>query len=147
MYHYCCNQPISRLRFVSLSGAITNESSLFTYDSEHLLNEYYFSPKHDPSFIPQFSVSEEASDPLLDLTLKMCVGDGAQFCKYDTLITRSLELGNNTLHAVRGHTATAQDLQPGETKPRNTLLVSVFTFNIFSSITLMRKHVKSHSRN
>ncbi|XP_017307425.1 sushi domain-containing protein 2 isoform X2 [Ictalurus punctatus] len=92
--------------------AITNESSLFTYDSEHLLNEYYFSPKHDPSFIPQFSVSEDASDPLLNPTLKMCVGDGARFCKYDTLSTRSLELGNNTLHAVRAHAATTQDLQP-----------------------------------
>lgn len=94
-----------------------NESSLFTYDSEHLLNEYYFSPKHDPSFIPRFTVSEDPSDPLLSPTLKMCVGDGAQFCKYDTLITRSLELGNSTLHAVRTHTATAQDLQPGEGTP------------------------------
>ncbi|KAK2845374.1 hypothetical protein Q7C36_010228 [Tachysurus vachellii] len=92
--------------------AVTNESSLFTYDSEHLLNEYYFSPKHDPLFIPQFSVNEDPSDPLLSPTLKMCVGHGAQFCKYDTLSTRSLELGNNTLHAVRTHAATVQDLQP-----------------------------------
>ncbi|KAG7318162.1 hypothetical protein KOW79_017917 [Hemibagrus wyckioides] len=92
--------------------AVKNESSLFTYDSEQLLNEYYFSLKHDPSFIPRFTVSEDPSDPLLSPTLKMCVGDGAQFCKYDTLITRSLELGNSTLHAVRTHMATAQDLQP-----------------------------------
>lgn len=100
-----------------LSGAITNESSLFTYDSEHLLNEYYFSPKHDPSFVPQFSVTEDPSDLLLTPTLTMCVGDGALFCKYDALSTRSLALGNNTLHAVRTHTATAQDLQPGEGQP------------------------------
>ncbi|XP_062874298.1 sushi domain-containing protein 2 [Trichomycterus rosablanca] len=92
--------------------AIRNESSLFTYDSERLLTEYLFSPKHDPSFIPIFSPSEDPSDPLLGPVLEMCVGHGAQFCKYDTLSTRSLELGNDTLRSVRTHTATVHDLRP-----------------------------------
>ncbi|XP_072520746.1 sushi domain-containing protein 2 [Salminus brasiliensis] len=103
--------------------AITNQSSLFTYDRLHLLNEYYFAPKHDPSFIPNFSVTEDPADPLLEPTLRMCSGIGAQFCKYDTLSTRSLELGNSTLLAHRSHAATMQDLQPvvscGWLKPPN----------------------------
>ncbi|XP_076853996.1 sushi domain-containing protein 2 isoform X2 [Brachyhypopomus gauderio] len=92
--------------------AITNETSLFTYDSEFLLNEYFFAPKHDPTFTPNFSVSEDPSDPLLQPTLKMCAGVWVAFCKYDTLSTRSLEMGNNTLLSLRNHANTVRDLQP-----------------------------------
>ncbi|XP_037387654.1 sushi domain-containing protein 2 isoform X2 [Pygocentrus nattereri] len=91
--------------------AVSNESSLFTYDSQLLLNEYHFGPKHDPSFIPSFSVTEDPSDTLLEPTLRMCSGVGAEFCKYDALISRSLELGNSTLLTQRSHAATMQDLQ------------------------------------
>ncbi|XP_026883551.2 sushi domain-containing protein 2 isoform X1 [Electrophorus electricus] len=92
--------------------AITNEISLFTYDSEFLLNEYYFAPKHDPTFIPNFSVGKDPSDPLLEPVLKMCSGVGASICKYDALSTRSLEMGNMTLLSLRSHAASVQDLRP-----------------------------------
>ncbi|XP_066509305.1 sushi domain-containing protein 2-like [Hoplias malabaricus] len=96
----------------AVAWAISNESSLFTYDSEFLLKEYYFSPKHDPSFIPIFSVTEDPSDPLLGPALELCSGEGFHFCKYDTLISRSLELGNQTLLSYRRYTIIQQDLEP-----------------------------------
>uniref|UniRef100_A0A8C1T0R1 Sushi domain containing 2 n=1 Tax=Cyprinus carpio TaxID=7962 RepID=A0A8C1T0R1_CYPCA len=92
--------------------AITNETSLFTYDSTFLLNEYYYAPKHDPSFIPNFSVTEDPEDPLLEPALSLCAGEGASFCKYDTLSMRSLEQGNATLLAFRSHTSTKKALEP-----------------------------------
>ncbi|XP_057204981.1 sushi domain-containing protein 2 isoform X1 [Triplophysa rosa] len=95
----------------SASWAVTNETSLFTYDSTHLLDEYYYAPKHDPSFIPVFSVAEDPEDPLLEPTLLMCSGQGAEFCKYDALITRSLEQGNATLLSFRSHTSIKTALQ------------------------------------
>ncbi|XP_051527168.1 sushi domain-containing protein 2 [Myxocyprinus asiaticus] len=95
----------------SAGWAITNETSLFTYDSTHLLNEYYYALKHDPSFIPNFSVTEDPEDPLLEATLKMCSGEGEQFCKYDSLSMRSLEQGNSTLLLYRSHTSTKKALK------------------------------------
>uniref|UniRef100_A0A8C2I1W8 Sushi domain containing 2 n=1 Tax=Cyprinus carpio TaxID=7962 RepID=A0A8C2I1W8_CYPCA len=92
--------------------AITNETSLFTYDSTFLLNEYYYAPKHDPSFIPNFSVTEDPEDPLLEPALILCAGEGASFCKYDTLSMRSLEQGNATLLAFQSHTSTKKALEP-----------------------------------
>lgn len=92
--------------------AITNETSLFTYDSTYLLNEYYYAPRHDPSFIPNFSVTEDPEDPLLEPALNLCAGEGASFCKYDALSMRSLEQGNATLLAYRGHTSTKRALEP-----------------------------------
>ncbi|KAL0193914.1 hypothetical protein M9458_012210 [Cirrhinus mrigala] len=98
----------------SSPGAITNETSLFTYDSHYLLNEYYYAPKHDSSFIPNFSVTEDPEDPLLEPMLNLCAGEGASFCKYDALSMRSLEQGNATLLAYRSHTATRKALAPGK---------------------------------
>ncbi|XP_073808098.1 sushi domain-containing protein 2 isoform X2 [Danio rerio] len=92
--------------------AITNETSLFTYDTNHLLNEYYYAPKHDPSFIPNFSMTEDPEDPLVEATLRLCSGDGADFCKYDALSMRSLKQGNATLRAYRSHTDTQTALEP-----------------------------------
>lgn len=92
--------------------AVTNETSLFTYDSTYLLNEYYYAPKHDPSFIPNFSVTEDPADPLLEPALNLCAGEGASFCKYDTLSMRSLEQGNATLLAYRSHASTKKSLEP-----------------------------------
>ncbi|KAJ8286007.1 hypothetical protein GJAV_G00033470 [Gymnothorax javanicus] len=92
--------------------AITNETSLFTYDTTHLLNEYYFAPKHDPSFVPAFSFIEDPEDPLYNETSTMCVGPGSWFCKYDTLASRSLRMGNSTLVSFSSHTAVMRDLEP-----------------------------------
>ncbi|KAI4889571.1 hypothetical protein NFI96_028903 [Prochilodus magdalenae] len=109
------NHPNSSAQDIFAFGAgwaIANESSLFTYDSELLLSQYYFVPKHDPTFIPNFSAGEDPADPLLEQVLKLCSGVGESFCKYDALTSRSLELGNSTLQTHRSHTSTTQDLQP-----------------------------------
>ncbi|XP_041957743.1 sushi domain-containing protein 2 [Alosa sapidissima] len=93
--------------------AVSNETSLFTYDSAHLQDSYLSSPKHhDTGFIPAFSLPETPGDPLLSDMLKMCFGNGVGFCKYDTLATRSLRMGNATMSAVRSHTALVRDLTP-----------------------------------
>lgn len=109
----------------SSSGAITNETSLFTYDSTHLLNEYYYASKHDPSFIPNFSVTEDPEDPLLEPTLNLCAGEGASFCKYDALSMRSLQQGNATLLSYRSHTSTKKALEPGEWEHREPILTKL----------------------
>uniref|UniRef100_A0A8C7CZ74 Sushi domain containing 2 n=1 Tax=Oncorhynchus kisutch TaxID=8019 RepID=A0A8C7CZ74_ONCKI len=92
------------------SWKTSNQTSLFTYDSKYLLDAYYY-VKHDPAFVPAFSVSEDPADPLVGDMLKMCFGDGAQFCKYDTLSTRSLAVGNATLLSFRSHQTLMQDLE------------------------------------
>ncbi|XP_010874344.2 sushi domain-containing protein 2 [Esox lucius] len=89
----------------------SNETSLFTYDSKHLLDTYYY-VKHDPGFVPAFSVVEDPRDPLVLDMLNMCFGEGALFCKYDTLITRSLAVGNSTLMSFQSHEALLHDLLP-----------------------------------
>ncbi|KAK6306016.1 hypothetical protein J4Q44_G00229410 [Coregonus suidteri] len=88
----------------------SNETSLFTYDTKYLLDTYYY-VKHDPTFIPAFSVSSDPADPLVEDMLKMCFGEGAQFCKYDTMSTRSLVVGNATLLSFRSHETLMQDLE------------------------------------
>lgn len=84
---------------------ISKPSSLFTYDSKYLLDTYYFPPSLDPSFVPNFSPPERPDDPLVADMLMVCSGEGAEFCKYDTLTTRSLEIGNATLRAYRSYWA------------------------------------------
>lgn len=67
-----------------LTGTIYNESALFTYDSEYLLETYLYSPKHDPSFVPVFSVPVNPDDPLANQAAEICTGEGSQFCRYET---------------------------------------------------------------
>ncbi|KAF3851404.1 hypothetical protein F7725_013176 [Dissostichus mawsoni] len=43
--------------------------------------------------------------------LAMCLGEGAQFCKYDTLTTQSLRMGNATLGAYQSHLALTEALE------------------------------------
>lgn len=97
----------------SSSGNISKTSSLFTYDSAHLLDSYYFPPSHDSAFVPAFTLPERPDDPLVADMSALCVGEGAEFCTYDTLVTRSLEKGNATLGAYRSHQTRASALEPG----------------------------------
>lgn len=60
-----------------------NRSALFTYDSEYLLNTFYYELRHDDSFVPVFSVPEDPDDPLTDQAAEICSGEGSQFCRYD----------------------------------------------------------------
>lgn len=94
------------------SWNIAKESSLFTYDSKYLLDNYYFPPSLDPAFVPAFSLTESPDDPLVADMLKMCFGEGAKFCKYDTLTTRSLMMGHATLRAYQNHQAQMAALEP-----------------------------------
>uniref|UniRef100_A0A3Q2ZGJ4 Sushi domain containing 2 n=1 Tax=Kryptolebias marmoratus TaxID=37003 RepID=A0A3Q2ZGJ4_KRYMA len=91
---------------------ISKTSSLFTYDSRYLLDSYFLPPSHDSTFVPAFSLPEKPDDPLVADMLSVCLGEGAQFCKHDTLITRSLAVGNATLRARRDHRALMEALEP-----------------------------------
>ncbi|XP_074526830.1 sushi domain-containing protein 2 isoform X2 [Halichoeres trimaculatus] len=84
---------------------ISKQSSPFTYDSKYLLDVYYVPPSFDPAFVPTFSPPERPDDPLVAEMLMVCSGEGADFCKYDTLTTRSLEMGNATLRVYRSYQA------------------------------------------
>lgn len=95
------------------SGNISKSSSLFTYDSVYLLSSYFVPPSHDPAFLPAFSPSEEPDDPLVADMLSVCLGEGAPFCKHDTLVTGSLAAGNATLRAHQSHRALMEALEPG----------------------------------
>lgn len=66
-----------------LTGAVSNTSALFTYDSEYLLDTYYNVPRHDASFLPVFTVPDSPEDPLANETSKICSGEGSQFCRYE----------------------------------------------------------------
>uniref|UniRef100_A0A3Q4HSV0 Sushi domain containing 2 n=1 Tax=Neolamprologus brichardi TaxID=32507 RepID=A0A3Q4HSV0_NEOBR len=94
------------------SWNISKNSSLFTYDSEHLLDTYNIPPSHDPTFVPAFTLPESLDDPLVADMLTMCYGEGSQFCKYDTLTTRDLTVGNATLKAYQKHQALLHALKP-----------------------------------
>ncbi|KAM6965430.1 sushi domain-containing protein 2 [Aplochiton taeniatus] len=91
---------------------IRNHTPLFTYDSKYLLEAYYSTPTLDPDFVPAFFVSEDPEDLLVAELRKMCIGEGAQLCRYDTLTTRSLAMGNSTLRSYQSHKALIQDLEP-----------------------------------
>uniref|UniRef100_A0A3B5LRS1 Sushi domain containing 2 n=1 Tax=Xiphophorus couchianus TaxID=32473 RepID=A0A3B5LRS1_9TELE len=91
---------------------ISNMSSLFTYDSHYLLDSYFFPLSHDPAFVPAFSLPLKPDDPLAADMLSMCLGEGAQFCIHDTLISRSLAVGNATLRAHQHHQALMEALKP-----------------------------------
>uniref|UniRef100_A0A667ZR99 Sushi domain containing 2 n=1 Tax=Myripristis murdjan TaxID=586833 RepID=A0A667ZR99_9TELE len=86
-----------QLLHITLYWAISNESSLFTYDSEYLLDTYFYAPRHDSSFVP-------VSFPnLLSLPLH---------CRYDILVARSLRLGNATRVSYQSHISLVEDLEP-----------------------------------
>lgn len=67
----------------SVTGAVKNNSALFTYDSEYLLDTYYYGTRHDFSFLPVFSVPESPDDPLANQASEICSGEGSQFCRYE----------------------------------------------------------------
>lgn len=92
--------------------AISNESSLFTYDSDHLLEAYFHAPRHDDTFIPVFSVPDDDLDPLEVEASRICSGDGSAYCRYDVLVGRSPEMGNSTKVSFLSHLSLVEDLKP-----------------------------------
>lgn len=85
-----------------------NASSLLTYDSRFLVNNFLYGPKHDPTFQPLFP--EDA--PLGPGAPELC--DGDPFCSFDVAATGSLSVGNATRAAHQLHQRHLQSLQPGE---------------------------------
>lgn len=98
--------------FVS-QGAVENGTSLFTYDTETLLNDYFYGEKHNASFLPVFHPHEDPADPLVEEMVSLC--DSDPFCRFDVLTTRSLQVGNFTRLSHQNHKQLVESLEPGET--------------------------------
>ncbi|XP_078083099.1 sushi domain-containing protein 2 isoform X2 [Mustelus asterias] len=92
------------------SWAIENKSSLFTYDSQFLLNNYLHAPKHSPDFIPIFHVSDNPGDPLYAEMSALCQEN--EFCQFDTLVTKNLKVGNATKISYENYLTLIENLQP-----------------------------------
>lgn len=92
------------------SWAIENKSSLFTYDSQFLLDHYCRAPKHDPNFTPVFQVPDDPSNPLYVDMSALCQGN--EFCRFDTLATKSLQLGNATKLSYENYQMLVESLEP-----------------------------------
>lgn len=90
--------------------AVKNSSSLLTYDSQFLVNNFLYGPKHDPNFQPLFPEETTPNPSQATEAAKLC-GDN-HFCIFDVMATGSLSLGNATLVAHQLHQSRAQSLQP-----------------------------------
>ncbi|XP_008324072.1 sushi domain-containing protein 2 [Cynoglossus semilaevis] len=94
------------------SWAVSNASALFTYDSRHLLDTYYFSPRHDPEFTPVFFIPENPDDPLGEVASEICSGEGSSFCRFDILVGRNPRMGNASRASFQNHFSLVDDLKP-----------------------------------
>ncbi|NXA71915.1 SUSD2 protein, partial [Thryothorus ludovicianus] len=92
------------------SWAIENGTSLFTYDTESLLNSFFYGEKHNASFLPVFSPHEDPADPLVPEMVSLCGSD--PFCRFDVLTTRSLQVGNSTRLSHQNHKLLVEHLEP-----------------------------------
>ncbi|XP_053329471.1 sushi domain-containing protein 2 [Spea bombifrons] len=124
--------------------AVTNETSLFTYDSPRLISDYQV--KHDPLFVPTFTIEEDPNDPLYAEMISLCGND--TLCRFDVLSTKDLDIGNATKISHLSHISLVESLQPvvscgwlappaNGTKNGTTYLEgSVVTFNCNKGFTL-----------
>ncbi|NXO25816.1 SUSD2 protein, partial [Cisticola juncidis] len=92
------------------SWAIENGTSLFTYDTEFLLNSFFYGEKHNSSFVPVFSPHEDPADPLVEEMVSRCGSD--PFCRFDVLTTRNLQLGSSTRVSHQNHKLLVKHLEP-----------------------------------
>ncbi|KAF6083165.1 sushi domain containing 2 [Phyllostomus discolor] len=90
--------------------AVKNASSLFTYDSRLLANNFLYGPKHDPTFQPLFPEDITPSPGQETEADKLC-GDN-HFCSFDVAATGSLSVGNATRVAHQLHQHRVQSLKP-----------------------------------
>ena len=89
-----------------------NASSLLTYDSTFLVENFKHRPKHDPTFLPLFPEESSASPSQASAAADLCGDD--TFCRFDVAATGSLSVGNASRVAHRQHLLRVQSLQPGE---------------------------------
>ncbi|XP_027812646.2 sushi domain-containing protein 2 [Ovis aries] len=90
--------------------AVQNASSLLTYDSKVLVENFKERPKHDPTFLPLFPEESSASPSQASAAADLCGDDS--FCKFDVAATGSLSVGNASRVAHRQHLLRVQSLQP-----------------------------------
>lgn len=90
--------------------AVENASSLLTYDSRLLVNNFLYRPKHDPTFQPLFPEEVTPSPSQVTEAAKLC-GDN-HFCSFDVAATGNLSVGNATRLAYQLHQHRVQSLQP-----------------------------------
>ncbi|XP_007439094.1 sushi domain-containing protein 2 isoform X1 [Python bivittatus] len=90
--------------------AIKNETSLFTYDTEYLLHDYSYAPKHQSSFVPLFSPPEDSNETLMQQVALVCQAD--PFCRFDVLTTRDFAVGNVTRLSHQSFRQLQESLQP-----------------------------------
>ncbi|XP_066834877.1 sushi domain-containing protein 2 isoform X3 [Anser cygnoides] len=90
--------------------AVENGTSLFTYDTEFLLNNFFYGEKHNTSFLPVFFPYEDPADPLVKEMVLVCESD--PFCRFDVLTTRSLQVGNFTRLSHQNHKQLVENLKP-----------------------------------
>ncbi|NWX19234.1 SUSD2 protein, partial [Aegotheles bennettii] len=90
--------------------AVENGTSLFTYDTEFLLNNFFYGEKHNASFLPVFFPYEDPADPLVKEMVLLCESD--PFCRFDVLTTRSLQVGSSTKLSHQNHKLRVENLEP-----------------------------------
>uniref|UniRef100_A0A8C3WE67 Sushi domain containing 2 n=1 Tax=Catagonus wagneri TaxID=51154 RepID=A0A8C3WE67_9CETA len=90
--------------------AVENTSSLLTYDSKVLVENFVLRPKHDPSFLPLFPEDTAPGSSQATEVAELC-GDN-NFCSFDVAATGSLSVGNATRVAHMQHLFRVQSLQP-----------------------------------
>ncbi|KAL8164764.1 UNVERIFIED_CONTAM: hypothetical protein K2H54_004196 [Gekko kuhli] len=90
--------------------AISNATSLLTYDTQYLLHNFFYGPKHNASFVPVFSPPEDPTDPLAKDMALLCQSD--PLCRFDVLTTRGLAVGNSTKWSHQSYKRLRENLQP-----------------------------------
>lgn len=90
-------------------GAVSNTSSLFTYDSWLLIYQFPNPTKHDPNFRPLFP--DETPPSQSEDVARLCESD--HFCILDVISTGSPSVGNATRIAHQLHHHRLKSLQPG----------------------------------
>lgn len=97
---------------VSPGAVSTTTSSLFTYDSWLLVNQFMNQqPKHDPNFTPLFPDEIMLSPSQAEDITRLCEGD--RFCVLDAISTGDPSVGNATRLAHQLHQDRLKSLQPG----------------------------------
>ncbi|KAI5133217.1 sushi domain-containing protein 2 isoform X1 [Manis pentadactyla] len=90
--------------------AVKNDSSLLTYDSPFLVNNFLYLPKHDSNFQPLFPEEATLSPSQAAEVAKLCGED--RFCSFDVAATGHLSMGNATKVAHQQHLRHLHSLQP-----------------------------------
>uniref|UniRef100_A0A8C5SBY1 Sushi domain containing 2 n=1 Tax=Laticauda laticaudata TaxID=8630 RepID=A0A8C5SBY1_LATLA len=95
--------------------AVSNGTSLFTYDSRELRESFVCGPKRRPSFPASVSGPAEPDPRLVEQAASVCQGD--PFCRFDALTTGDPALGSLARASHQRFRKLRQDLKPGRPLP------------------------------